>query len=123
MVAKYYSELPELLNVVFDTEEVCRKAEEAVIKERAQKEAAKKKEQEAKKKLQEERAARAKEVEEAYKIAREANRKAGELMNKFVADYGSFHMTLKDTSPTNNILEFNFNSFWTDFLKFAQQLN
>jgi hypothetical protein len=62
-------------------------------------------------------------VEEAYKAAREANRKAEGLMNKFVADYGSFHMTLKDTSPANNVLEFNFYSFWTDFLKFAQQLS
>lgn len=123
MVAKYYSEMPELLNVVFDTEKACLNAEEAVIKDRAQKEAARKKEQEAKKKLQEERATRAKEVEEAYKAAREANRKAEELMNKFVGDYGSFHMTLKDTSPANNILEFNFNSFWTDFLKFAQKLS
>jgi hypothetical protein len=44
MVAKYYSEMPELLNVVFDTEKACLNAEEAVLKERAQREAARKKE-------------------------------------------------------------------------------
>ena len=121
MVAKYYSEMPELLNVVFDTEKACLNAEEAVLKERAQKEVARKKEQEAKKKLQEERAARAKEVEEAYKAAREASVKANALMDKFIADYGSFHMTLKNGNP-NQIMEFNFGNFWTDFLKLIQEI-
>ena len=37
---------------------------------------------------------RAKEVEDAYKAILEAKKHYNELLNNFVKDYGSFHMTL-----------------------------
>ena len=55
-----------------------------------------KKKEEAEKKAAE-RKERAKEVEEAYKAAREAEKHYVELRNKFVKDYGSFHMTYHTT--------------------------
>ncbi len=62
-------------------------------------------------KLNEERKARAAEVEEAYKAVLEANKAYRELLDKFVKDYGSFHMTLKtgDLNPFDNFSHlFNF---------------
>ena len=44
-----------------------------------------------------ERKERAKEVDEAYLAEKEAERKYVELRNKFVKDYGSFHMTYSTT--------------------------
>ena len=55
-----------------------------------------KKKEEAERKATE-RKERAKEVEEAYLVAKEAERKYVELRNKFVKDYGSFHMTYSTT--------------------------
>ena len=46
----------------------------------------------------EEKKARAKEVEDAYKAVVDANKHYLELRNKFVKDYGSFHMTFTDKS-------------------------
>lgn len=40
------------------------------------------------------RKARANEIEEAYKAILEARKHYDELLDKFVEDYGSFHMTL-----------------------------
>ena len=44
----------------------------------------------------EERKTRAKEVEDAFKFAAEAQKKANELLNAFLKDYGSYHTTMKD---------------------------
>ena len=72
---KYFS---EKLNKVFDTAKECKEAEVAFDKEEAEKV-----------EKREARAARAKEVEDAYK-------KYQELLQKFIKDYGSFHMTIND---------------------------
>lgn len=82
----------EKLNKKFDTVDACLEAEKAydakVAEEKAKKEA-----------LTAERTKRAKEVEEAYKKANEAKKVYNDLLNKFCKDYGSFHMTLKNTDP------------------------
>ena len=68
-------------------------------------EAKKKAEEEAKRKeLAETRKARAKEIEDAYKHA-------NELLNAFVKDYGSFHMTIRNQeapSPFEDLFRFFF---------------
>lgn len=51
------------------------------------------------------RAERAKEVEEAYKAAIDARNRADELANKFIADYGSFHMTVKTPRKASYFLD------------------
>lgn len=83
---KYYS---EELKKLFDNEDELTKAES-----KAKEVALAKEEKE--KALREERATRAKEVEEAFKAARDAEKKANELMSGFLKDYGSFHTTIKD---------------------------
>lgn len=95
---KYYS---EELKKLFDNEDELTKAEN-----KAKEVALAKEEKE--KALREERAARAKEVEDAFKAVRDAEKKANELLNKFVKDYGSFHTTIKDVLDP-------FNWFWNVF--------
>ena len=95
---KYYS---EELKKLFDNEDELTKAESKAKEVTLAKE-------EKEKALREERAARAKEVEEAFKAARDAEKKANELLNKFVKDYGSFHTTIKDVLDP-------FNWFWNVF--------
>ena len=92
----YYSTITKKY---YDSKEDCLAAEEAV-----------KKAEEEKKALATKRADRAKEVEDAYKAAAEAHKKAYELMNDFVADYGSFHTTIKNTNfgPFNSLFDFMF---------------
>ena len=51
------------------------------------------------------RAERAKEVEEAYKAAVDARNHADELANKFISDYGSFHMTVKTPRKASYLLD------------------
>lgn len=52
--------------------------------------------------LAEARKERAKEVEDAYKAAAEAKKTYLELRNKFVEDFGSFHMTIRNhEAPAN----------------------
>lgn len=92
---KYFSEVTKS---VYDTEEELIKAEESVAKEQEKKEIAK-----------QERAERAKEIEEAIKDAAEAQKKVGELIDEFVAEYGSYHTTIKDT---------NFRPFTSPFFDF-----
>lgn len=82
----------EVLNKRFDTEEACLQAE----KEYAEKIAAQK---EAEQKLKNEKAARAKDIENAYKAYKDAEKKYLELRNKFVEDYGQYHMTVREESP------------------------
>ena len=90
-------------NKEYKTVEDCLKAEkefdEALALEKAKKQ-----------KLAEDKKARATEVEEAWKAVREANRKYVELKNKFINDYGAFHMTFKDKD--DNTWESLFESFW-----------
>lgn len=71
------------------------------------------KEQEEKEKLAAIRKERAAEVEEAYKKILEANKNYNELLNAFIKDYGSFHMTLHtgDYNPFNAFHRV-FENFW-----------
>ena len=93
----------EKTNKEYKTVEDCLKAEkefdEALALEKAKKQ-----------KLAEDKKARATEVEEAWKAVREANKKYVELKNKFINDYGAFHMTFKDKD--DNTCESLFESFW-----------
>ena len=93
----------EKTNKEYKTVEDCLKAEkefdEALALEKAKKQ-----------KLAEDKKARAAEVEEAWKAVREANKKYVELKNKFINDYGAFHMTFKDKD--DNTWESLFESFW-----------
>lgn len=75
---------------MFDSAQECTNAELA-HKKKVEEEKARKA------KLDEERKTRAKEVEAAYKTAVEAEKKYGELKKKFIEDYGSWHMTYKNT--------------------------
>ena len=86
---KYYGELTGQL---YDSVEACEKAES----ERKQK----LDEAEAKKKaLNETRASRAKEIEELYKNLTNAQEAYTKALAAFVKDYGSFHMTIRNSIP------------------------
>ena len=71
----------------YKTVDDCLKAEEAIAVQKAA-EAAKKD------KLTKERKQRAEEVNEAYKEVEKAYTKYKKLVNNFVEDYGSYHMTI-----------------------------
>lgn len=100
---KYYS---EKLNKLFDTQEACARAEKEHEKAVAEVEAKKKA-------LADERAKRAKEVESAYNAVIAAKKDYQKVLNDFVKDYGSFHMTLK-TGENNpfNLFDSLFDRFW-----------
>lgn len=80
--------LSEKTNKEYASVEECLAAEEEFDKQVAL-EKAKKEE------LTNARKERAKEVEDAYKTILEAQKHYRELLNAFVKDYGSFHMTLR----------------------------
>ena len=80
--------------------EECQKAEAEFDALTAKKEAEQKK-------LAEQRRERAREVEDAYKRAVEADKEFSRLRNKFIHDYGSFHMTYRSENDTTT-LEDNF---------------
>ena len=84
----YYS---EILHKTFKDAESCLAAEkeynEKIAAEKAAKEA-----------MAEKRKERAKEVEDAYKKVEEAQKAYYELRDKFIEDYGSFHMTISKSS-------------------------
>ena len=82
---KYYSDVTKKFYDVHD---------EAIEEEEKEKE---KNALELKKK--EEKAQRAKEIEAAYQKYVDDYKQFLELKNKFVKDYGSFHMTFKDNTP------------------------
>lgn len=88
--------LSEKTNKYYATVDECLKAEkefdEAVAAKKAKEE-----------KLTAERKERATEVEKAYKAVIDANKHYHELLDAFVKDYGSFHMTLHtgDLNPFN----------------------
>ena len=90
---KYYS---EVLRKAFDTEKECVYAE----KEHNEKVKA---EEERVKALNNARKDRAKEVEDAYKAMIDAQHRYTELVNKFVKDYDSWHMTI--SSPIEELAD------------------
>ena len=76
----------EKTNKYYSTVDECVEAEKKYDEEVAAKEAKKKE-------LSDARKNRAKEVEDAYKARLEADKVYQEKLNKFIEDYGSFHMT------------------------------
>jgi len=91
---KYYATVDECL-------EAEKKYDEAITVKEAEK-----------KKLSETRKVRAKEVEDAYKARFEADKVYREKLNKFINDYGSFHMTF-DTEVEDSLNLFDLlDSFW-----------
>lgn len=65
-----------------------------------------------KKKLTNARKERAKEVEDAYNARLEADRLYREKLNKFIDDYGSFHMTINtEVEDPYSIFDF-LDNFW-----------
>ena len=74
---------------------------------------AKKAEAERKNKLNESRKERAKEVEEAYKAKMEADKLYRTKLNKFIDDYGSFHMTIDtEIEDESSIFDYIFNNLF-----------
>ena len=98
---KYYS---EILRKNFDSEKECIAAEE----EYNNKVAAEKAKLE---ELSKARKDRAKEVENAYQAVLNAKKHYAELRDKFVEDYGSWHMTISTKNDIDDI----FNSFFRIF--------
>lgn len=97
--------LSEKTNKYYATVDECLAAEKAFDEA-----AAKKKAEE--EKLNATRKERANEVENAYKASIEANKHYRELLNAFVKDYGSFHMTVH----TGNLNPFDsFSHFFDTF--------
>lgn len=94
MAYKVYS---EVLNRLFNTVEELEAAEQAHAEAERKALEAKKAAEAKKAQLKATREARAKEVEAAFQEANKAQKKANELLNAFVKDYGSFHTTLKDS--------------------------
>ena len=90
---KYYS---ETLNKVFENEKDCLNAEKEY---KAKVEA----EEKRKKELVDSRKARAKEVEDAYKAVIDTQKHYNGLKNKFVDDFGSFHMTFSTTDDFHSL--------------------
>lgn len=84
----------EILNKDFKSPEECLEAEEAYKIKLEQ-------EKEKKEKLAAEKKERAQEVADAYKVIKEAEKKYLELRNAFIKDYGYFHMTYRDETPTS----------------------
>lgn len=97
MAMKYWSDLTKK---VYDTPAELNRAEkaykEAEEAERRAAEEAKRKEEE----LKATRATRAKEIEDAYAEATKALAKYSELKNKFIKDFGSYHMTFTSKNST-----------------------
>lgn len=96
---KFYSDVTKKL---YDTQDALASAEALVLKEKVE---AEEKEQK--------RGERAKEVEAAYKAVLEAQAKYTELKNKFIDDYGGFHMTATHKGPVWSAADIN---NWIDLL-------
>lgn len=93
----------EFTNKEYETVEACLEAEKAY-------EAQQKLEKEKKEKLDIERKERATEIEKAYEDIRKAEAHFLELRDKFIKDYGYFHMTytnrnVRPQSPMENFLK------------------
>lgn len=94
---KYYS---EKTHKTYDTEEAClaaeKELEDAITAEKERKE-----------KLAATRKERAQEVKDAYEDSIKAKDHFNEVLNNFVRDYGSFHMTLRnDNNRPYSLAEF-----------------
>ena len=93
---KFYSEITKK---IYDDKEALNKAE----KEEAEK-------QKKAELVQQERSVRAKEIESAYKTAVDDYNHYNELVNKFIDDYGSFHMTYNEHGmPFKSLFDILFN--------------
>ena len=92
--------LSEKTGKTYNTPEECLEDEKKFDDELAAKEAKKKE-------LAEQRKVRAKEVEDAYKARIKADKNYREKLNKFIDDYGSFHMTF-DTEVDDTFSFFDF---------------
>ena len=101
---KYFS---EVTRQYYDTEKACLEAEfkvkeeqnrQKILKEKAEREAKEKQE-----KLVAERKVRANEVEEARKAMVAAQSKYREVLEAFVRDYGTYHMSLNGDDAKNII--------------------
>ena len=92
---KYVS---EITGKTYNSEKQCLEAEKVFVETEKEKKAP--------------RVKRAKEVEEAYQKAVEANKTYRDVLNKFINDYGSFHMTYSNTS---NLIDDVFNSVFKFF--------
>ena len=89
----------------YSTPEECLADEKRFDEELAEKEAKKKE-------LSDARKVRAKEVEDAYKARIEADKNYREKLNKFIDDYGSFHMTFNtEVDDSFSFLDF-LDNFW-----------
>ena len=95
MRIQYYS---DMLNQYFDTEAAAIEAEKAEAeKAKAEKEAKAKK-------AAEERKARAKEIEAAHKAMIDAEKTYNSLVDAFVKDFGSYHMTYSSSQDLDGLI-------------------
>lgn len=101
MRIQYYS---DMLNQYFDTEAAAIEAEKAEAEKRALIEKAKAEKEAKAKKVAEERKARAKEIEVAHKAMIEAEKTYNELVDAFVKDFGSYHMTYSSSQDLDGLI-------------------
>ena len=108
MRIQYYS---DMLNQYFDTEAAAIEAEKAEAEKRALIEKAKAEKEAKAKKAAEERKARAKEIEVAHKTMIEAEKTYNELVDAFVKDFGSYHMTYSSSQDLDGLINHIFRIF------------
>lgn len=101
MRIQYYS---DMLNQYFDTEAAAIEAEKAEAEKRALIEKAKAEKEAKAKKAAEERKARAKEIEAAHKTMIEAEKTYNSLVDAFVKDFGSYHMTYSSSQDLDGLI-------------------
>lgn len=113
---KFYS---EKLNKLFDSEELCVKAEQEAIqaenRERVLRERKAAEEKEKKEKEAAERKAMAAEVTEALKAMNEAQKVYREKLEAFCKKYGTFHYSTDGIKNIPTLFDV-FNPFFKDFL-------
>ena len=104
---KYYGERTKKL---YDTAEACEKAEfemkEAENREKIRKEREEAQEKERKEKLAAERKARATEVDEARKAMIAAQKKYKEVLEAFIRDYHTYHLSTSSFDEIPTLFEF-----------------
>lgn len=104
---KYYSEKTKVL---YNSAEECEKAElaakEAENREKIRKEREAAQEKERKEKLSNERKARAAEVEDARKAMVEAQKKYRKVLEDFINDYHSYHLSTSSFDEIPTLFEF-----------------
>ena len=101
MRIQYYS---DMLNQYFDTEAAAIEAEKAEAEKRALIEKAKAEKEAKAKKAVEERKARAKEIEAAHKAMIEAEKTYNTLVDAFVKDFCSYHMTYSSSQDLDGLI-------------------